>query len=211
VKVDLNGADQERKETAINVLYDVLKKTLIMLFPYAPFIAEEIYSYLPGAKKSIYEEKYPEPLKKTFRHAELGEDLTEMVKLARQYKADKKLPPAYKLELAVCGDKKTSLAIEPYLTRLAFASSYTFSEKGDASYRFFNDVGVKISSEESKAADALIEKRIQELKAELERSAKILSNPNFLAKAPEAKVQEEKAKQAKYQEELDKYLGQAKN
>ena len=37
-----------------------------------------------------------------------------------------------------------------------------------------------------------------QLEAELERSEKMLNNPNFVNKAPEAKVNAEKAKQAEY-------------
>ena len=38
--------------------------------------------------------------------------------------------------------------------------------------------------------------------AEIERASKMLSNPGFINKAPEAKINEEKAKLDKYQEML---------
>ena len=41
------------------------------------------------------------------------------------------------------------------------------------------------------------------LEAEVARASKMLSNPGFVNKAPEAKINEEKAKLAKYQEMLD--------
>ena len=39
--------------------------------------------------------------------------------------------------------------------------------------------------------------------AEIERASKMLSNPGFVNKAPEAKVQEEKEKMQKYKEMLE--------
>ena len=42
-------------------------------------------------------------------------------------------------------------------------------------------------------------KEIAKLQKELERSKKMLSNPNFINKAPAAKVEEEKKKQADYE------------
>ena len=49
-------------------------------------------------------------------------------------------------------------------------------------------------------------KRLEEEKkkvlSEIDRASKMLSNPGFVNKAPEAKINEEKAKLAKYQEML---------
>jgi valyl-tRNA synthetase len=205
-KVDLNGTDQKRKGTVLSVLYDVLKKVLIMLFPYAPFISEEIYSYLPEAKKSIYEESYPQASKHAYREAELGEELVEMVKYVRQFKADSKLAPNAKVNLTLTGERKKIARLQPYLMKLAFASGFQTAEKGGEGFRYIGEIGLKAAGEETHESQELIAKRIEALKAELERSRKILTNPQFLQKAPAAKVQEEKDKQAKYQAELDKYL-----
>ena len=42
-KVTLSGEDQSAKDSTLNVLYQVRKKILIVLFPFAPFITEENY------------------------------------------------------------------------------------------------------------------------------------------------------------------------
>jgi valyl-tRNA synthetase len=177
-----------------------------MLFPYAPFISEEIYSYLPEAKKSIYEESYPQASKHAYREAELGEELVEMVKYVRQFKADSKLAPNAKVNLTLTGERKKIARLQPYLMKLAFASGFQTAEKGGEGFRYIGEIGLKAAGEETHESQELIAKRIEALKAELERSRKILTNPQFLQKAPAAKVQEEKDKQAKYQAELDKYL-----
>ena len=48
-----------------------------------------------------------------------------------------------------------------------------------------------------------LQNEIKRLQAEVERGTKMLSNPGFVNKAPEAKVNEEKEKLAKYQEMLE--------
>ena len=47
-----------------------------------------------------------------------------------------------------------------------------------------------------------LEAEIKKLEAEVERAGKMLSNPGFTSKAPAQKVEEEKAKLAKYEEML---------
>ena len=50
--------------------------------------------------------------------------------------------------------------------------------------------------------DLSIEELKERLEAEVDRSTKMLSNPGFVNKAPEAKVQEERDKMKKYQDML---------
>jgi len=204
-KVDLNGDNPERKQTVLSVLYDVLKKVLIMLFPFAPCICEEIYQSLPAHKKSLYEESYPSVYTKTFRKAAHGETLVEMVKGTRAFRYSNKVAPSEKIKLTLCGDKKLAESFRPYLMKLGNASSLDFSEESSSSFRYYDTVGMKIETEAKKESDEEIKKRIAQLEAELERSHKILSNPNFLAKAPAAKVQLEKDKLAKYEAEYLRY------
>ena len=49
------------------------------------------------------------------------------------------------------------------------------------------------------------------LEAEVARAEKMLSNPGFVNKAPEAKINEEKEKLAKYKEMLDSVIERLKN
>ena len=51
-----------------------------------------------------------------------------------------------------------------------------------------------------------IEKELKRLDGEIKRSNAILANEKFLAKAPEAKVKEEKEKLVKYQESYNTLL-----
>jgi len=204
VKADLNNPD--RKNTVLNVLSYVLKSILIMLFPYAPFISEEIYSYLPNHKKSIYEESYPQILK--LSTSNLGDELVEMIKEIRKFKADNKISMTTKIDCFIYTTKSNYEKLSPYLIKVGMLDNLTLiNEKDiDNQYRYFNKIALKFVSKQVKENPDTIQKRIQQLKAEIERSSKILSNPNFLAKAPKQKVDSEKEKLIKYQQELEKYL-----
>ena len=54
--------------------------------------------------------------------------------------------------------------------------------------------------------NTLIKKRIDFLNSEIERSLRILGNPNFISKAKREKVKEEKDKLSLYQNELKNLL-----
>ena len=58
------------------------------------------------------------------------------------------------------------------------------------------DLGQYVDMEAEKAK---AQKELGKLEKELERSKKMLSNPNFVNKAPASKVEEEKKKQADYE------------
>ena len=55
-----------------------------------------------------------------------------------------------------------------------------------------------------------IQKELQRLENEIKRGESILSNESFLAKAPEAKVNEEKEKLSKYKESYQTLLAKKK-
>lgn len=201
-KVDLKDGSEERKNVVRNILTDVLKKVLIMLFPFTPFITEEIYLSLPNHKDSIYEESYPE--NSGFElDASLGESLIEMIKYVRSFKSENGFEPTAKVILLIDANDELISQLTPYLTRLAFAENVKHSDKQDG-MRYFEHIGLLIEADESILKER-IQKRIEELHAEIARSNKILSNPNFLAKAKPEKVELEKSKLAAYEAELAKY------
>ena len=206
IKVDLSNL--ERKNTALNVLLYVIKSILIMLFPYAPFISEEIYSYLPNHKNSIYEEAYPHLIK--FKASSLGDHLVDMIKEIRRFKADNKLSPTFKVDVDLYASKSNFDKLVPYLTKVGFTNQIKLVNKDeiDSNFRYFTkNIAMKVYSlQASKALEERINKRIQELKFEIDRIDKMFANQNFVSKAPKAKIDLEKQKREKYQEELDSYL-----
>lgn len=205
-KVTLNSDDENRKKETINVLYHCLKDILTILFPFCPFLSEEIYSYLPFHKKSLYEESYPLPYDVEYKKEDLNfaESLVESIKFIRNHKSILSLAPNYPLNLALYTDEKTYKEVYPYLKRFSFAKEITLllEKKGNMVHYLSYDLSV----EDDEKAKQAIAKRIEFLKDAIAHSEKLLNNPNFLAKAKKEKVDYEKEQYEKYTAELKSYL-----
>lgn len=207
-KVALQGEDEKVKKVTLQVLYSILKKILVVLFPFAPFISEEIYSYLPKHKNSVYEEEYP--LDYGFEYDEKDIDvalsLRRVIKEIRNHKSQLSLAPNAPIELVFFGEKKAYDMAFPYLKRFSFASSITLSDVKRDDYIYFPSFALALIDKEDSDTSERINKRIEFLKNEIARSEKMLSNQNFISKAKPEKVAAEKEKYQKYLDELNNYL-----
>ncbi len=59
-KVTLQGENEVNKNNTRQVLYHILEGIIMMIYPYCPFITEEIYLNMPEHKDSIMLNSYPE-------------------------------------------------------------------------------------------------------------------------------------------------------
>ena len=206
-KVTMGGDDEKAKEVTLNVLYDILKRILLVLFPFAPFITEEIYSYLPQHKESLYCESYPVL---SSHHSDefsvsVAESLRQAIRAIRAHKSETGMAPNQQVSLLFKGREGVLAMVRPYLSRFAFAKAVTQTEELRDDYIFFPAFALSLEEESSKDAQKRISERVLFLQKEIERSEKMLANPNFLSKANPVKVQQEKDKYGKYKAELEKY------
>ena len=211
-KVALNSENAKLKETTYQVLYKCLKDIILLIYPYTPFIGEELYLSLPGHKESIMLETYPvynaKLVKKTvYRPVNL---LFSIIKDVRAYKIENKMAPNARLDLSI------NLRIPEFPGFVNFLERFTFSniklvdqeivhQKGEL--KIYQDGDLLIVNEAG--ASAMIErinKEIEETKKEIARCQNMLANPNFISKAPEAKVNLEREKLAKHEENLSSLL-----
>ena len=179
------------------VLYKVIEAIVKMIYPYCPFIAEEIYLSLPLHKESIMLESYPEYDKSlSFPSAERqGELLKKMIKDGRSYKSEAGLAPNAPIEVDIA-PKAPFKGIEDYLSRFLFASKVVVAKeiKSLSAYTYSGFVIAFTSAEPKPEQVAKLRKKEQALLSEIARGEKMLSNPGFLAKAPKAKVELEQGK-----------------
>lgn len=179
------------------VLYKVIEAIVKMIYPYCPFIAEEIYLSLPLHKESIMLESYPEYDKSlSFPSAERqGELLKKMIKDGRSYKSEAGLAPNAPIEVDIA-PKAPFKGIEDYLSRFLFASKVVIAKeiKSLSAYTYSGFVIAFSSAEPKEEQVAKLQKKEQALLSEIARGEKMLSNPGFLAKAPKAKVELEQGK-----------------
>lgn len=215
VKPVFYGNDEKQKGIAYNVLYTVLTSGLKLLHPVMPFITEEIFTHLAVDEESITISSWPQyedELNDT--EAEHDMDLViEAIKSLRNLRAEMNVPPSRKAKVIAYSNEEGKKAFEggkAYFEKLASASEVEFIEtkEGLAS----NVVSLVVKGGElfmplldlvdrEKELDRLAKEKDKLLK-EIDRVEKKLSNENFTKKAPEAVVNEEKAKGEKYKEML---------
>ena len=189
-------SDPNKAETVKAVLYKVVREIILMIYPYCPFIAEELYLSLPGHKESIMLETYPayDASLHSPKAEKLGKLLADIIRQVRGYKSQKGLAPNAPVRLAF----DTSFPfpkIQEYLQRFLFAKSVEEKAKlrGDA----FVYEGTTLTIEEDVDVETLRENLLKErerLQSEVLRGEKMLGNPGFLAKAPKEKVAVEQEK-----------------
>ena len=203
------GADYEN---ACRVLAYVLRGAMELLHPFMPFITETIWQALPHDGESIVITSYPvrnEAL--IFEKEEASmELLITAIRQIRNRRAEMNVPPSKKAKIyIVSSDKDTfSPAVSAFFEMLAGASSVEYPET------FHDDSCIQIISDKALIYIPLaeivdFEKEIARLEAEkkkllseIERIDKKLANAGFVAKAPAAVIDGEKAKRAAYADKL---------
>ena len=210
-KVVLNGNDEKKKENVNNILYKCLKDIILLIYPYTPFIGEELYLNLPEHLESVMLEVYPK-VEDKFLNNEADKEvelLSSLIKEVRNYKVENKIAPNAKLDLFINLKIEVSQDFLIYLNRFTFSnvelSKDVMNRSGDLYSLDYADL--LISNEGSKEeVIAKLKKDIEIEKAEIARCEKMLTNENFLDKAPEAKIQQEKDKLALHKANLEGLL-----
>ena len=220
-KSRLNGEDEQAKLVAQNVLCYVLTELLKLLHPFMPFITEEIFQALPHEGKFIMTSQWPVYRPELDFPAEESamEAVMDTIKAIRARRAEMNVPPSKKAEvLIVTATPEVYAQGVHFIQRLAYASGVTFAENAPA------DVTGMISVVTHNATAYLPLSELVDIAAELERIAKEkekaenglriveqkLSNEKFVSRAPEAVVNAEKEKAAKYKELIAKLEESAK-
>ena len=219
VKPVFYGDDEKAKGVTYNVLNTVLVTGLKLLHTVMPFITEEIYTHLTDEETittSVWPE-YSEELNNADAETEMGY-VIEGVKALRNVRAEMNVPPSRKAKV-ICyiGEeaKNAFMAGTAYIEKLASASEVEFI--ADKSEVPANAVSVVVKGGElfmplldlvdkEKELERL-NKEVKKLEGEIERIDKKLNNQGFVAKAPQAVVDGEKAKREKYVEMLEAVKG----
>ena len=216
-KARLNEKDTEGNITAQNVLAYVLTGTLKLLHPFMPFITEEIYQSLPHSDESIMISEYPK-FNDALVFTEDSENMNRVIaaiKAIRARRNEMNVVPSRKAKVYIA-TKYTDAFCESakvFFVRLASASEVEIADSFEGVISA--DDAVQIITDSATVflplSDIIdTEKEITRLSGEekkligeIERLEKKLSNEGFVAKAPAAVVDGEKAKLEKYRENLE--------
>ena len=214
VKPRLYNDEDETKAAALWTLKTVLIQALKLLHPYMPFITEEIFCNIQDEEESIMISKWPEYTDEwNFEADEAAVDtIKAAVRAIRNLRTGMNVPPSRKAKVYVVSAKEDVRHIfessKSFFATLGYASEVHVQEDKtgideNAVSTLIHDAAVYIPLEELVAIDKEIErleKEAAKLAGEIKRASGMLANPKFVDKAPAAKVEEEKAKLAKYTE-----------
>ena len=215
VKSRIYSENTEEKTEVCAILNYVFANCLKLLHPFMPFVTSEIYEKLVLVDdKELMLSKWPEENEKLdFENEEtIVEKLKQIIVEIRNVRANMNIHPSKKSELIFVTDKyaKEIEDAEEFMLKLGFGSKITIQNNKDNIaqnaisimqdginlYMPLNDL---VDMDEEKKR---LQNEITKLEAEVQRCQKMLSNPGFVNKAPEAKINEEKAKLTKYEEML---------
>ena len=216
VKPRLYNDEDTTKNAAIWTLKTVLIDALKLLHPYMPFITEEIFCNIQNDEESImisswpvYDEKF------NFPDEEVAiQTIKEAVRNIRNVRAQMNVAPSRKAKVYVVSEDALIRDIfengRVFFATLAYASEVAVqSDKSgipdDAVSAVIPGAVLYIPFAELVDIDKEIERLKKEegrLNGEIKRCEGMLGNEKFISKAPQAKIDEEKAKLEKYQQML---------
>ena len=217
-KVQLqNGTEAEQRATR-RTLLRVLETVLRLAHPIIPFITEELWQTVaPMTEKngaSIMLEAYPES--QPDKLDEVSEawvaTLKQAVDACRSLRGEMGISPATKVPLVAAGNAEVLNAYAPYLKALAKLENVEIMAElpeADAPVMIVGDFKLMLKVEVDVAAEKeRLGKEIARLQGEIAKAQGKLNNESFVARAPAAVVEQEKARLADFMANLEKLQAQ---
>ena len=209
--------NQISSNAALWTLKTVLSDALKLLHPFMPFITEEIFTALNPEVETIMLADWPVAMDANSfaKEEQMIEHLKDLVRGVRNVRTQMDVPVSRKAKLFITSDQAEvrevfELLKGSYMT-LASASEVVVQEGkdgigDDAVSVVIPDAVIYMPLEDlvdfEKEKERLLKEK-KRLEGELKRSENMLSNEKFISKAPAAKIEEEKAKQQKYQQMME--------
>ncbi len=218
-KPRLSNKEDASRSTAQAILVHVLSSAMKLLHPFMPFITSEIYAYL-NKDEDIIVAAWPE-----YNEAEVDKDaeknmsiLFDAIRQIRHLRTENEVKPKKRIAAFVRTDSEEISsyfdAARAYLDSLAGVDDLTVGKDApseDIEYSTLVFSGGEISIPSADITDpvkekARLESEKEKLESELAHSEKVLSNENFVARAPEAVVGKEREKLADAKSRLESVL-----
>ena len=204
--------DPETAEITLWTLKTVLGQALKLLHPFMPFVTEEIYGALHPEEESlmisewpVYKEEYNFPIFEA-----VVDRVKEVIRGVRNVRAEMNVPVKKKVKIYIVSESRNVCEgfelVKNQVRNLMGASSIRvqYTKKNipeDAVSIVTSDAVVYLPLEDlvDKEQEIIrLTKEKEKINGELARVTGMLQNERFISKAPEAKVNEEKAKLEKY-------------
>ncbi|MCJ0605410.1 valine--tRNA ligase [Enterococcus cecorum] len=211
-KETLYGDNPEAKRMNQAVLVYVLDNIVRLLHPIMPFVTEEIFSKLPTTTGSIVVASYPEVNEFSDESAAEGmEVLKEVIRAVRNIRAEVNTPLSKAVTLLIqANDEKVQAfltANQNYIMRFCNPDELVIATELAVPDMAMSQVitGATIYLPLANLINltegiARLEKELAKLDSEVKRVQGKLANERFVSKAPQAVVDQERAKEADYLE-----------
>ncbi len=189
------------KNTTKTVLLEVLTNIIKMLHPFMPYVTEEIYQMLPVKdQESIVISKYPAYNKEQIYEKEekLIDKLIEDITNIRNLKVVNEITKDAKIEINSNYEELYKFALkikDDQITKEQPTDTKEYNYKSANIEITFYQKGKEINKE-------LLISEIEKLKQSIEKRTKLLSNENYVNKAPQNIVELDRQKLQEEQEKL---------
>jgi valyl-tRNA synthetase len=214
-KVQLSSDDDAVQRGTRRTLVCVLEAMLRVAHPVIPFITEELWQKIaPLAGKtgaSIICQPYPNAdLEKIDQEAIKNISfLKEIINACRTLRGEMNLSPAQKVPLQITGEQIMLNEFSPYLLALGKLSNVEIMKgdlpAADAPVAIAGEFRLMLKIEVDAAAEReRLMKEIARVNEEISKANSKLGNPNFIERAPEKVVTQEKDRLAGFNATLDK-------
>ncbi len=203
---------QNNKDQIVNtckVLVSILTNILKLLHPFMPFMTEEIYQIFHDGSITVA----PWPTKFELKTNETSVDtMLDVITTVRNIRHEKNVGMSKQINLSL--ETTDQILIDFFKQNVHYLKRFTnfdhlvidkTIDKTDSVCQVLDKVTVIVPLKELINVEEETQKLLKEqtrLLSEVERSKKMLGNPNFVSKAPEAKIKAEEEKLNKYLEQL---------
>ena len=216
-KARFYSTDEIDRETAQVVSVHVLKSILKLLHPYTPYITEELWSNFKSDDESmLIISTWPKADDTLINNEVEGEVqlLTDVISRIRNVRASLNISPGKRANLVARGDRTLTKVLEDhkvYLDRLVKIDDLKCDSNIDKPSQSATAVvqGMELFIPLANLIDIddeikRLEKQISDMNGRLSAVNGKLNNANFIDRAPDNIVDNEKRKQAEYQSSLEK-------
>ena len=199
-------AGGEEKQKMVSVLVSAFEQILKLLHPFIPYVTEYIYQRLDFAQKEealiIAQCEDLSKFAKLKTDAEKTEELVSLITAIRKFKIDNGKKSSDKVEFAV-NENDFVVTHKAVIEKLAnIVLSIGKQEQGKTLITGLGEFVLVEEKVDIETQKKILEKDIEKVQFEIDRSNKMLGNPNFVAKAPRALIETEKQKLAKNEDLL---------
>lgn len=215
-KLALNSDNEERINRTKSILSYVLLDIMKLLHPFMPFVTEEIYQQIPHLEESIMISSWPEAIEE-FDNEQAIKDfeiIQELIKATRNVRSEYDVAPSKKIDVMIkpANEKVMALLEEnmeilnKFLNPENMEISLDITAPKDSVSVVMNDLELYLplgSLVDINQEIERLEKELKKLQGEIKRGEGMLSNPNFINKAPEQKVNQERQKLENYKEQFN--------